>query len=657
MMNSLYPPLRVTLLLSVSLVFALAAQGAPPAVPEYAVPPAFTPLPLGEVKPAGWLRDWCQDAANGITGHADELDPLFARGWLDAKIESKTAGSQAGDKMAGYAMEQAGYWVDGAVRLAHLLGDDALLAKCRVRFEAVLRRAETGQPPVPRKDLWASGDKWGHWPMAIMGRAMLADYSYTHDARYLRALEAIYADYPKHNAGKKFSLIQHKGRQLMNVEVMLEAYRLGGNVSLRDDAIAVLREQSDEIQMRLGWHEQGIAGGKMDEHFHSVPYGHAATLNETAKIPAIGYLHSGDARWLRFSEAGFADMEKNEMMPYGLTSAHEHLGGIGPFSCTELCNAIDYSWSAIWLLRITGQAAYGDRVERAMFNAAPSGIAPDFRTHQYFLSPNRIDAQHPGRYKVGGTPSFEPKHYPLCCTGNISRLLPNYVMHLWMASRDGGLAATLYGPCDVKTTVAGVGIAIAARSDYPFRNEIAFTLTPEKPVAFPLYLRVPAWCDRPQLSLNGQPQKTTPEKGFLRIERQWKAGDVVRLSFPARPRIVTGLCADGEPYASACYGPLLFALPIPTVGTDLNKAQPNVHWQFALSPASTAEVKTLPMPRRWSWREAPVQLSLPAVPATFGADFSLPLQPVAADAAKTTNLTLVPIGSTAFRVSMFGVTK
>lgn len=47
-------------------------------------PPAFTPLPLGEVKQAGLLLDWRRSAANDITGHTDELDPLFEKGWLDA---------------------------------------------------------------------------------------------------------------------------------------------------------------------------------------------------------------------------------------------------------------------------------------------------------------------------------------------------------------------------------------------------------------------------------------------------------------------------------------------------------------------------------------------------------------------------------------------
>jgi len=434
---------------------------------------------------------------------------------------------------------------------------------------------------------------------------------------------------------------------------------MGGSVCLREDAIAVLRSQSDEIAARLGWHEKGIAEGKTDWHFYHVPYGHAVTLNEAAKIPGIGYLFTGETDWLRFSELSYEDMEKNEMLPYGLTSAHEELGGVGPFSTTEMCNAIDYAWSCLWLMRITGKAVYGDRIERDFFNAAPGGVAPDFKSHVYFLSPNRLNPQHPATPSVGGTPAYESKQYPLCCTGNLARLLPNYVMHLWMASEDGGLAATLYGPSETQTVVAGTKVALSTRTEYPFGDEIAIHITPEQPVAFPMHLRVPAWCVQPALTLNGKAQVAKVEEGFLRLERTWKAGDVIGLSFPRQPRVTAGVCADGEPYASVTYGPLLFALPIPTVGGDLNLPEPDAEYQFALTPGSPVEVTRQPMPARWSWGvcPAPLELSIKGMPVAFGADWALPKAPVAMEPGKTKDLTLVPFGMTAFRVSMFGVAE
>ncbi len=630
---------------------------AAPLLAQEPVPPAFTPLPLGEVRPTGWLKDWCKQAAAGITGHSDELDPLFAKGWMDRDFKATSTGAQGGDKVIGYAMEQAGYWIDGAVRLARLIDDEKLLAKCHTRFETVLERVEAGKTPVTSEALWDAGEKWGHWPMAIMGRAMLAEYSFSGDKRYLDAISKIYANYPKHNAGGKFSLIHHQGRQLANLEVMLEAYRLGGPVSLRDDALAVLAGQSAEIQQRLTWHEQGIAAGKVDEHFNSVPYGHAVTVNESMKIPAIAYQYSGNPQWLRFSEAGFEDFEKNEMMPYGLTSAHEHVGGVGPFSASELCNAVDYAWSSIWMLRVTGKSFYGDRIERAVLNAGASGISPDFKTHQYFLASNRIDADHPGKYPVGGGPDYQPKHFPLCCTGNLSRLVPDYVMNLWMRSADGGLAATLYGPCNVITTVSGVKVALATRSDYPFRDSVSMRIDLEKPLEFPLHFRVPAWCQAPVFTVNGKPFQPTVRDGFATLRRTWSSGEIIRIAFPNTPRVITGKCADGAPFASVCYGPLLYALPIPHADGNLNQPKPGTEWQYALDPHATAVAKTQPMPDPWTWASAPVQVVISAYPAQFGADDSLPKELSDSTDKTPVEITLQPFATTAFRVSMFAVAK
>lgn len=638
------------------------AQSATGASDAYAKPPAFTPLPLGEVKPAGWLRDWCQDAADGITGHSDKLSPLFEKGWMsDAKVNIEKEVMQAGDKPKGYMLEQSAYWLDGAVRLARLLGDEKLLAKCRLRFEAVLQRVEAGRPPMNvNQDLWSKGEKWAHWPMAIMGRALLAEYSATCDSRYLHAIENIYSGYSKFSPdGKTFSLIGHSGRQVTNTEVMFEAFRLGGGVQLRDEAVAVLRSEFDEIKERLAWHDEGLANGKINKQFLGVQYGHAVTFNESAKLPAIGYLYTGEPTWLRFSEAGFADMEKNEMLPYGLTSGQEQPCGVGPFSLTELCNAVDYSWSNIWLLRITGNASYADRIERTMFNAAPGGISPDFKKHVYYVSPNRIDNKHPDRSETGagGSAQFAPKHSPLCCTGNISRLLPNYAMHMWMASSDGGLAATLYGPSDTKTKVGKTGVSLETRTDYPFGDEVLIKVSPDRPATFPIHLRVPAWSLKTTVRINDQPQPAPVDHGFIRLERKWNPGDVVRLTFSREPRIATGLCANGDPYASISCGPLLFALPIPTVNGDLNEAQPGVPSQFALLPGAPVEVVRHPMPTRWSWDSSPppLELKTSAQPVAADANFLLPHSPVPADESRRGKIVLVPFGSTAFRVSMFGV--
>jgi len=73
------------------------------------------------------------------------------------------------------------------------------------------------------------------------------------------------------------------------------------------------------------------------------------------------------------------------------------------------------------------------------------------------------------------------------------------VMHMWMATLDGGLAATLYGPSSVVSTVhRSVQVSIEEATAYPFVDSIELKLYPEKDVQFPLYLRIPVWCRKPE---------------------------------------------------------------------------------------------------------------------------------------------------------------
>jgi hypothetical protein len=79
-------------------------------------PLKYIELPLGAVKPQGWLRQQLEVMKKGATGHLDEYFPKIQNdnGWLGGK---------------GDAWEETPYWLDGAVPLAYLLEDKTLIQK------------------------------------------------------------------------------------------------------------------------------------------------------------------------------------------------------------------------------------------------------------------------------------------------------------------------------------------------------------------------------------------------------------------------------------------------------------------------------------------------------------------------------------------------
>ena len=109
----------------------------------------------------------------------------------------------------------------------------------------------------------------------------------------------------------------------------------------------------------------------------------------------------------------------------------------------------------------------------------------------------------PRRVPMGPAPSgcsYKATHFPLCCTAALNRIVPNYVMHMWMATYDNGLAATYYGPCKVSALAADrVPVEIVCRTDYPFNEVIEMSVKPAREATFPLSFRIPGWCKNPEL--------------------------------------------------------------------------------------------------------------------------------------------------------------
>ena len=127
---------------------------------------------------------------------------------------------------------------------------------------------------------------------------------------------------------------------------------------------------------------------------------------------------------------------------------------------------------------------------------------------------------------------------------------------------DGGLAAVLYGPSSV-TAKAGEGgkkVRIQQKTQYPFKEDIEFTIHPEDALSFPLYLRIPQWCDKPRVQVNGEVQQFDGEEsGYVCIERRWQSGDRVLMKLPMVVKLKRWP-RNGS--ASIYRGPLAYSLKI-----------------------------------------------------------------------------------------------
>ena len=128
---------------------------------------AFYLLPLGSVRPSGWLKGQLQIQASGLGGHLDET-------WADVGSNSGWLGG------TGESWERGPYFVDGLIPLAYLLDDTRLKAKAQKYIDWTLtHQAASGMIGPPGNDDW--------WPRMIMLKALAQYQEATNDPKIGRA--------------------------------------------------------------------------------------------------------------------------------------------------------------------------------------------------------------------------------------------------------------------------------------------------------------------------------------------------------------------------------------------------------------------------------------------------------------------------------------
>jgi len=420
----------------------------------------------------------------------------------------------------------------------------------------------------------------------------------------------------------------------------------------------------------------------MDFATDRVPDMHAVVYLELVKVPAILYAYTGKPSYLDDARRGLDGVLSHHMLASGLPSATENLRGVDERAGHETCNTAVFPYTLGTFLRITGDAPLGDRIEKAVFNAALGSVTKDFRALQYFSCPHQVVASlesnlfghHPGRM------AFSPGHDVECCTGNVNRFLPYYVGQMWLRAPGNGIAAALYGASTLRSAVGAEGASVVIREEtaYPFAETVDLSVETERPVAFPLHLRIPSWAAGASVTVNGAPAGRAAEPGtFFVLDRVFSDGDRVSLRLPMAVRI-TEWPHEGVGIER---GPLVFSLPVASranvvksyVARGKRRSTddfpafeffPASAWNYGLAVATPRDVEVMVRPvTGWPWTVdgAPVRLRVPArriagwglVAEGEGGAPATPGFPTRRRPGRQETVELVPYGSTLLRVTVF----
>lgn len=629
---------------------ALAALSAPAKPNSFA---ALEPLPLGAVRPEGWLENYLRKQAAELGSQLPKVSWPFTEPFWK------------GDDRVQYwwPFEQVAYWIDGATRLAIVTGDQALMAQVRERIDYTLAHID-GDRFIGAPALKEPKEDFHRWPHTIFFRGLEALAEAGQAGTVAEAMRQHYLN-DKADYGKST-------RNVTNIESIVWCYEQTG-----DPALLALAEKAwaDYLTVAADPEHGDLSA---DRVFGNAPIdAHGVTYMETAKQPAILYAATGKHAYLDFALAAQKRVFDHHMLIDGIPSTSEWYRGTTSRDMHETCCITDHAWSWSYLLATTGDGVWGDRVERALFNAGPGAIKNDWKAVQYFSCPNQflatLDSDHGVMEHGGRMMAYQPNpgQRTACCGGNVHRLLPNYVARMWMR-RGAGLAATLYGPSRVETTVGSANekVTIVQTTDYPFEETIRLRLVLEKPTRFPLSLRIPGWCVNPHLLVNGKSVKAEVTNGFATLDREFHNGDTVTLTLPMRTT-VSRWPQDG---VGVERGPLVYALPIeadwkPVVETDFStetfpswNATPTSDWNYGLEPEPKIRFEKGKMDAD-PWSNPPVRLKVRARrleswpletdPKNPSQKYTPPLPEARKPEGKTETLTLVPYGSTHLRLTIF----
>jgi hypothetical protein len=314
------------------------------------------------------------------------------------------------------------------------------------------------------------------------------------------------------------------------------------------------------------------------------------------------------------------------------------------------------------------------------FNSLPAALTADMKALRYLTAPNLILSDQKNKspgFQNGGPMLHMNPHNHRCCQHNWGHGWPYFSEHLWFATPDNGLAAVLYSPSEVKAKVGSDGTEVTIREDthYPFDEQIRLTVKTPQPVAFPVYLRVPGWCEQVDVQVNGQavPVSAKP-RSFARLDRQWREGDTVSVTLHQQVKLRHW--AQNQNSVSVDRGPLTYSLKIGEQyvqkgGTEKWPAweiHPTTPWNYGLvfdarQPAAAFEV----VQRQWPASEMPfthegVPLELRAkakrIPG-WQADYQGlvgKLQPSPVKSAEPVEtVSLIPMGAARLRIASFPV--
>lgn len=342
------------------------------------VPFTFQPLPLGSIKPLGWLADQLKLMSDGLAGHEyDFYHIVHDSPWVGGYSE--------------YSVLNEGlpYWFNGLVPLAYGLNDTRLILQVENASDYIISHQQSDGWLGPETEV-ADRDLWGRFPL-FLGFIQLVEADPSRAAKVIPVMQT-FVNLMHSMLVENIGLTQIWGRarypdMLISLQWLYENYP-EGNEEVLLETMYLLQSRSYD------WSGYWTVGSFIFADLDTVqppvegpsplfPFTHGVNAAQGLKAGATIYRFTANESLLPNNRNGVNWTFTYHGDPAGSVIGDERESGLNANRGSELCTAVETMHSMSYLYQTLGDNYFGDRCELAAFNALPVSITSDHWARQY----------------------------------------------------------------------------------------------------------------------------------------------------------------------------------------------------------------------------------------------------------------------------------
>ena len=301
------------------------------------------------------------------------------------------------------------------------------------------------------------------------------------------------------------------------------------------------------------WHYNnywGMFNGSVKQN----PYGrHAYSHVNTFSSAAMAYSVTGDPQYLATIVNAHDWLQRTQVYATGGFGPGERImtpdGSLGKELDTNgnTFETVCGSWAIFkmsrYLMAFTGEAKYGDWIEKTIYNGIGSALPlqPDGSNFYY------------SDYRMGGGRKIYSQHGKwTCCSGTYPQSIADYHNLIYFHDHES-LFVNLFVPSEVSWK----GLTLRQETSFPEAETSALTVKVASPIRMPLRIRIPGWCVGAAISVNGTQQRISCAPGtWALVDRTWSAGDRLTIDLPMHMTYVS-VDSQHPKRVAVVYGPIV----------------------------------------------------------------------------------------------------